>query len=309
MPVLDFKMVYRDGASVTAPVVSFKLVDNVSELTGIGIEGDLAYAKNTDLLYVHNGTTWMTVGVPFNGGIITNDLTIQKNNANAFLVASYGPTYPKARLQSWLNGSSLSFNIGNNAVKDDNTQGGTAFQPKADSFDFYHNVTGTWNLRASIDQYGIHSTGRVSAKFGVYTYDRVIPDGTWIDVPYNSAIVFANDGSQAISTPGGYIYTYCLQGNTCIMSFYANVMSTVSGVNPGHINVRLPTLNGVQLVNGNRTIHGTALVHDNGWSIGGVQIPSGWDALRVTSRAYPGLGGWQSNNNLYMGFEISFGLA
>lgn len=71
MGIVNYDLVYRDGALVGAPVAKFRLADTYAELPS-SVEGDLGYAKDTDRLYTYNGSIWVPSGLKSNEGIWQN---------------------------------------------------------------------------------------------------------------------------------------------------------------------------------------------------------------------------------------------
>ena len=54
--------VLDSSASPSARIPQYYLADTAAELAGLGQEGDLAFAKDLELGYFHNGMTWASIG-------------------------------------------------------------------------------------------------------------------------------------------------------------------------------------------------------------------------------------------------------
>lgn len=100
MAVVQFRFTYRDGANVSsAPLTSFYLADTEAELSS-SVEGDLAYAKDTDSLYFYT-STWKKLLVGSGDIVLTDNYIIRRNTAdgsdNGYVALAGGGAFSTTR--------------------------------------------------------------------------------------------------------------------------------------------------------------------------------------------------------------------
>ena len=269
MAIVDYKLVYRDGANTGAPVTSFKLADTIAELTpGLGVEGDLAYAKNTDIFYAHNGSTWFAVGVstPFNGGKITNGIYIEATGIAtpsdaAQLVAKHPSYNAPFRIINWANETYITHNMVYGWSRSDPNIPAhlLAFQGSTSGFGFYVITTGNTlveiariNATGLITGTGLQINGTINvtggvdcqnwirARGGSYQYSNPNADGTWVDVPYSSGNFFSpQGGTWTVDSSQIHCYNYTVIGKTCHINIWL-VGSSLTGATVSYLAIRLP---------------------------------------------------------------------
>ena len=296
MAIINYDLVYRDGAVTGSPVTQFKLVDTLGDLSGQGKEGDLAYTKDTDYLYAHNGSVWVRT---FNGGEINNDLTIRKSLPQLIIDAFSGTkgrvfTDTAARVI-------IGYNIYHNGTtwaRDDNTKHGTMLilGPDGTSQFWVMNPAGTLS-----NNLYIFPDGSLIIPGSYSEYGRSAKANIWQDVPYNSGNHFTA-GTGSWSVPSAYyIYKYALTGKS--IKIMMQIMASTLTCSPSTVNGLCVYFPSGITANGGGV--GNCTVYNGGWDSGVINWNNGNNYFTFNKTAPPGYSYLSAGDVYFLGsFEM-----
>ena len=236
MAVLTFNDVYRSGSAVGSPVATYYITDSYTEIP-VGIDGDLAYAKDLNLLYLcHGGSSWepligQNLGYPLNSNLILKDgnptyLTLDNGGGSKATVMNLNGQLFLCTNCYW-NGT---------WIKQDTNLGASVQVINFGSFDFYRiNSDGSATLVFSINTI----TGNIQAAGNLFELNRAFAVGNNQNFPFDSGY-FVGAGGMVFTpsmVPSSSIYKYSLIGDTLNISIF--VSGTISGVG-STINIYTP---------------------------------------------------------------------
>ena len=306
MAILDQKVVYRDG-TLNSPTTAFYICDTVAEMnTKTGQLGDLAYAKDSNKLYVNRGPgLWyyiaLGIDIPaaFNGGTIGTDLTIY-NGSDAVHELNLGHWLNSSglmsgRLMCYKNGAVyLSFNVDLSPsagawIKDHASYYFNILQLASDgSLTYYTDAPsndGVPSIKVRFD-----SIGRI------FERSRATSIGEWTNVPYNISNFYAGPGGTpgwTVTVLAGDITTLCytLIGKTMTITFFIHNMNIAGS--PGYsIRFTIPGGFATPVRHILPVIYFTSAGYENGWAF--TEAGYGFvEFRRMQNQNWVNSNGWQ----------------
>lgn len=248
MAVVDYRLVYRDGAATGAPVNKMIVCDLETEIAAIitgNNEADLAYAKDSQGFFIWKSTAWRRIITQFANfnTILNGDITIQKANAN--LILDTPGVLSKSRVAMVVGQPRLDLLVN---VRYD-TATATWIRDDTGGIGIILGSTPSLpiNIR-TVDAAGpsaylftVDSLGNLGAS-RIFERNRAYAMGEWIDVPFNAANFSSDTGTWAVGAAAYINNKYTLIGKTMHWHFY---ISWFSGSNlitgtPTYLYITLP---------------------------------------------------------------------